>query len=447
MNTESYQSENQIRSAFSSAMSAMYRAEVPQYASLCSLVESINEQEIKTKPEEYSSISNEDLECERHGAIRLGTAKELSTMRRLFAVMGMFAVDYYDLSVAGIPVHSTAFRPIGLENIKENPFRIFTSLLRLDLIEDEALRNTAEAVLSKRNIFSKHLVALIESKEKHGGLTQQQSKQFVDEALEVFRWHQEAQVDSETYQQLNATHRLIADVVSFKGPHINHLTPRTLDIDKVQKQLSKQFKAKKFVEGPPRRKCPILLRQTSFIALEESVIFSDGQQGSHTARFGEIEQRGLALTPKGRKLYDDLLTKARQNKNNDYEKVLKKSFLKFSDNHQTLHDEELAYYQYTAQQTTDLKSDDLLSLNQLIEAGHLQITPIIYEDFLPVSAAGIFSSNLSSDNNEKQIKQSPNQASFEKALGASVIDSFTLYEKTQKVSLALALKDLGITVF
>jgi len=150
MNTESYQSENQIRSAFSSAMSAMYRAEVPQYASLCSLVESINEQEIKTKPEEYSSISNEDLECERHGAIRLGTAKELSTMRRLFAVMGMFAVDYYDLSVAGIPVHSTAFRPIGLENIKENPFRIFTSLLRLDLIEDEALRNTAEAVLSTK---------------------------------------------------------------------------------------------------------------------------------------------------------------------------------------------------------------------------------------------------------------------------------------------------------
>ncbi len=450
MNVESYQSENQIRSEFSLAMSAMYCAEVPQYASLRLLVASINEQEIKTKPKEYASIFNEDLECERHGAIRLGTAKELSTMRRLFAVMGMFAVDYYDLSVAGIPVHSTAFRPIGLDNIKENPFRIFTSLLRLDLIEDEALHNKAEAVLSKRKVFSKRLLALIENKEKQGGLTQQQSKQFVDEALEVFRWHQEAQVDSQTYQQLNASHRLIADVVSFKGPHINHLTPRTLDIDKVQEQLSKQFKAKKFVEGPPRRKCPILLRQTSFIALEEPAIFSDKQKGYHTARFGEVEQRGLALTPKGRKLYDELLNEARQNKNNGYEEALKKAFLTFPDNHQILHDKALAYYQYTVQQTINLKSDDstsLLSLSQLIEEGHLQITPIIYEDFLPVSAAGIFSSNLSNDNNEKQIKQSPNQASFEKALGTSVIDSFTLYEKIQKESLALALKDLGITVF
>jgi uncharacterized glyoxalase superfamily metalloenzyme YdcJ len=26
----------------------------------------------------------------------------------------------------------------------------------------------------------------------------------------------------------------VADVVSFRGPHINHLTPRTLDIDAAQ---------------------------------------------------------------------------------------------------------------------------------------------------------------------------------------------------------------------
>ncbi|MFP3354698.1 DUF1338 family protein, partial [Pseudoalteromonas sp. SIMBA_153] len=74
------------------------------------------------------------------------------------------------------------------------------------------------------------------------------------------------------------------------------------------------------IEGPPKRNCQILLRQTSFKALEEAVRFKNtladaGQnsheQGQHTARFGEIEQRGVALTPKGRALYDKLLSDAR----------------------------------------------------------------------------------------------------------------------------------------
>lgn len=67
---------------------------------------------------------------------------------------------------------------------------------------------------------------------------------------------------------------------------------------------------KVLIEGPPRREVPILLRQTSFKALEETVLFAGQKQGTHTARFGEIEQRGVALTPKGRQLYDDLLRSA-----------------------------------------------------------------------------------------------------------------------------------------
>jgi uncharacterized glyoxalase superfamily metalloenzyme YdcJ len=54
------------------------------------------------------------------------------------------------------------------------------------------------------------------------------------EALETFRWHSHATVDADTYHALHNEHRLIADVVCFPGCHINHLTPRTLDIDRVQ---------------------------------------------------------------------------------------------------------------------------------------------------------------------------------------------------------------------
>lgn len=435
---------NDIRTLFTAAMSAMYRTEVPQYSALQSLVKTVNKNIIKERPDSIQAIEIKHLDIERHGAIRLGTAQELSTMRRLFAVMGMLPVDYYDLSIAGIPVHSTAFRAIDVEALQKSPFRIFTSLLRLDLIQDEALREKAENILAKRDIFSDALTALIEQSEKQKGLSQHQADQFVNEALETFRWHQTATVEKEVYDELSESHRLIADVVSFKGPHINHLTPRTLDIDAVQLQLSKEgFKAKAVVEGPPLRNCPILLRQTSFIALEEAVIFMDGKAGTHTARFGEIEQRGIALTPKGRALYDLLLQQARS-KEGDYQENLKNAFLEFPDSHEILRQQGLAYYKYSTGQRSLRGVGDSPSIEQLIANGNLEVMPIIYEDFLPVSAAGIFQSNLAKDN-KQETQHSPNQEKFENDLGAKVIDSFSLYERIQQESIDSALNTLGVS--
>jgi len=159
-------------------------------------------------------------------------------------------------------------------------------------------------------------IELVAAYERQGSLTAEQAEEFVREALETFRWHGEATVTAETYNRLNDAHRLIADVVSFRGPHINHLTPRTLDIDAAQAGMPKRgITPKAVIEGPPRRNCAILLRQTSFKALEETVAFKSATggtvAGAHTARFGEIEQRGAALTPKGRKIYDDLLSSVR----------------------------------------------------------------------------------------------------------------------------------------
>ena len=76
---------------------------------------------------------------------------------------------------------------------------------------------------------------------------------------ETFRWHRHATVDQETYLALSNEHRLIADVVCFPGCHINHLTPRTLDIDRVQELMPKYgIEPKILIEGPPRREVPIL---------------------------------------------------------------------------------------------------------------------------------------------------------------------------------------------
>lgn len=475
-----------IRHNFSIAMSEMYQKEVPLYGDLIDLVSEVNTEVLNKQPEIRQQLEHtgeiDRLGMERHGAIRLGTAAELSMMRRLFAVMGMYPVGYYDLAPAGVPVHSTAFRAIDTQSLNKSPFRVFTSLLRLDLIDDEALKQEAIAALDKRTIFTDNVVNLIKRFEEQGGLTAEDAKQFVKEALETFRWHDKTPVSKGLYQQLLSQHGLIADVVGFKGPHINHLTPRTLDIDAVQAGMrAKGIPPKAIIEGPPRRRCPILLRQTSFKALEEAVSFKNPnggyETGHHTARFGEIEQRGVALTPKGRALYDQLLSQARRqlavtpNADNasEYYQVLESAFAAFPDDYQTLHDEGLAYFYYQAVDSdTDnaptLDSIDVENVNDsisrqvvtdLLEQGMIRLEPIVYEDFLPVSAAGIFQSNLHDDStndsangNENGGKQSKgevhtNKEAFENALGAQVYDELALYQTLQAQSLKACLGQLN----
>ncbi|EPM82321.1 hypothetical protein A3SM_13703, partial [Pseudomonas syringae pv. actinidiae ICMP 18886] len=278
-----------------------------------------------------------------------------------------------------------------------------------------------------------------------GGLSEPDAAEFIQQALETFRWHHTATVSLDEYRQLNAQHRLIADVVAFRGPHINHLTPRTLDIDAVQSGMpGKGITPKSVVEGPPRRQCPILLRQTSFKALEEPISFigqSGSESGSHSARFGEIEQRGATLTPKGRELYDRLLNEAREelgefpNESNAvrYTGLLEKAFQAFPDSHDEMRAQGLAYFRYFPTDT-GVAARASGTLQQLVEAGHVRFEPLVYEDFLPVSAAGIFQSNLG-DNAQAHYAANSNRQDFEQALGRSTLDELALYADTQRRSL------------
>ncbi len=450
MSADRFVSPDDIRSLFAQAMSTMYRTEVPLYGTLVDLVAEINDAVLTADPALVEQLDRTDerarLDQERHGAIRVGTAEELATLGRLFAVMGMHPVGYYDLSVAGVPVHSTAFRPRTAKALAHNPFRVFTSLLRLELIEDAALRDEAARILAQRRIFTDTALALIAQAERDGGLDEADARRFVIESLETFRWHGDATVSLATYHALHDAHRLIADVVSFRGPHINHLTPRTLDIDAAQAaMLARGIDAKAVVEGPPPRRCPILLRQTSFKALQETVHFPAGDAadaGTHTARFGEIEQRGLALTPKGRALYDQLLAQARDSggagsTGQGYPTRLAAAFQAFPDDHDTLRREGLGYYRYAL---TDAGRGNPAAIGDLpaealIGAGLASADPIVYEDFLPVSAAGIFQSNLGGEE-QRAYAAHANRDAFEQALGMRVDDEFAIYERLQAESLA-----------
>lgn len=458
MTVQPFVSPDLIRQRFSKAMSDMYREEVPLYGALMELVEQTNrsvlDRDTQIARQLESTGEIERLDMERHGAIRVGTATELATLARLFAVMGMQPVGYYDLTPAGVPVHSTAFRAVHEDSLQVSPFRVFTSLLRLELIKDPELRTFAESVLARRSIFTPTALRLISQAETTGGLTESEAQEFVLQALETFRWHHSATVTAAQYQTLSAQHRLIADVVAFKGPHINHLTPRTLDIDRVQEQMPAHgITPKAVIEGPPRRQCPILLRQTSFKALDEPIAFTDQDEirGSHSARFGEIEQRGAALTPKGRALYDLLLNAARDelgdfpNEANaaHYNALMTQHFGEFPDSLEGMREQGLAYFRYFVTEK-GLAAGGLgdASLEDLLRDDYVKAEPLVYEDFLPVSAAGIFQSNLG-DAAQTHYGEHSNRQAFEQALGRSTIDELGLYAETQKRSIDESLAALS----
>ncbi len=450
-------SASAIRALFSAALAEAYKREAPQYAALSALVAELNAEDSNL---EIGLGQTDEPDVERHGAIRVGTAEELSTFRRIFAAMGMTPVGYYDLSAAGVPVHSTAFRPIDDEALRRNPFRLFASLLRLDLIDDAVLRREAAAILARRAIFTPRCLAHLAAFEANGGLDAAQAREFVAEAVEIFRWRDEAVVSAEVYRKLRQAHPLVADVVCFKGPHINHLTLRARDIDAVQLAMrARDMDPKAIVEGPPRRKRGILLRQTSFKAISEPIVFkaADGamERGAHAARFGEVEQRGVALTAKGRALYDRLLAEANAaappasdgSNAADYMAELSRRFAAFPDEDSAMRAEGLAFYRYspTAEGLAQAGAPSLpRAIEALLQEGFLRIDPIVYEDFLPVSAAGIFRSNLG-DDGPRSFAAGGSRKAFEEALGCEVLDELALYAEAEANSRAASLKALGLS--
>ncbi|CAL5872046.1 uncharacterized protein PFLUO_LOCUS6303 [Penicillium psychrofluorescens] len=453
-----------LRTRFAVAMSNMYKAEVPLYGDLVSIVQGVNQSVLA---QDSTNDSVERITLERHGAIRLGSPYELQVARRLFGLLGMHPIGYYDLSIAGLPMHATCFRPRDAQSLSKNPFRVFTTLLRPELLESSEARERALSHLQQRKIFSDVLLDVMSIAEsQQGRFTYDQAEIFVDNALESFRWQSLAAATFEVYNTLKKEHPILADIVCFQTAHINHLTPRTLDIGLAQVAMQAQgMKVKDRIEGPPKRECPILLRQTSFLALQEAVSFasSSNQPGElidshHKARFGEIEERGAALTPAGRKLYDELFNEAMEVSRTTAQKMdeaVARVFTKYPDTWTELRQQGLIYCEFTPTMkllpvhlaTHDETRGDYLE--QLVLAGIVTAAPITYEDFLPFSAAGIFQSNLgdSSSSVMGQNKPYPDRKGLEKSLGCAVLDSNALYASIQRKSIENCAQQLGLSTF
>lgn len=219
---------------------------------------------------------------------------------------------------------------------------------------------------------------------------------------------------------------------------------------------------KDFTEGPSED-TPVLLRQDAYKALTEPVQFTnpDGTTASatHTARFGEIEQRGYACTPKGRALYDACLSTADAAREADptiikrdfagYEAMYSAPFKPFPKTLRGLLEAGLVYGRFSATPKGIAASGTLSTCDlwSLVRDGFATYEGLRYEDFLPVSAAGIFASNLNQYGTKSSavVKPSYSQAQLEEIMGRKIIDSTRAYAGMQAQSVLALYGQLGLT--
>jgi uncharacterized glyoxalase superfamily metalloenzyme YdcJ len=451
-----------LRARFALRLASLYGTEVPAYNALVEVSTSVNEDYLNAHGADGERLgSTARVTAERHGAIRVGSPRELAQAARVFAGFGMHPVGFYDLRDAAkssVPVVATAFRPIDLVELAKNPFRVFTSMLVSDdrRFFDAETQHQLERFIDGRTLFSDDLLELADLSAAQGGLGVEDAERFLDLATAAFELFREP-VDHDWYFKLETISAVAADIGGVPSTHINHLTPRVLDIDELYARMaSRGVTMIDEIQGPPAWDGPdVLLRQTSFKALAEERQFrhADGsvQPGSLRVRFGEVEQRGIALTARGRDLYDRLVAEvdARLAASPGATTRVDVARTVWEENlprtEQELALQGLAFFTYGVALTDALPEGDR-SLRALVDAGVLVPTPIVYEDFLPRSAAGIFQSNLTDEGTrDDELTGTPYDIGrLSDVLGIPISDPTDLYDAQQRASLTAAAATLGL---
>lgn len=459
----------QLRAEFAKRLSAMYGEEVPAYNTLVEVATEVNEDFVKRHGAQASRLGSIDrVTAERHGAIRVGSEREMAQVGRVFAAFGMYPVGFYDLrdaSSSSVPVVSTAFRPIDPDELARNPFRVFTSMLAASdpRFFDSELQEQLARFMDERELFSPRLLELADKASSEGGLASDEAEELLAQATAAFELSNEP-VDYAWYKKLEKISAVAADIGGVPTTHINHLTPRVLDIDDLYTRMqARGITMIDEIQGPPEWEGPdVLLRQTSFRALGEDRVFryEDGsvRNGELRVRFGEVEARGIALTAKGRDLYDKMVAEVDQRLETASPGTTRVAVARevWQENlprtEVELAERGLAYFTYELNEessgTSSVDLGEKVALSDLIRSEVVVPQPIVYEDFLPRSAAGIFQSNLTEEGRKDDALAGTDYDinRMSEILGVTVCDPNELYAQQQNASIAAVARRLGTEI-
>jgi len=272
------------------------------------------------------------------------------------------------------------------------------------------------------------------------------------------------------YMKLHFRHLSHDDIAAFERGEVtdaeiaalaDKLTARLQESDLDLSKLNHSG-FKDFTEGPAVD-TPILLRQDSYKALTEPVVFHepDGSKVNavHTARFGEIEQRFYATTQAGRELYDKCLAKAEAAREKDpglvkrdyeaYQKSYAEAFAEIPKTLRELVEKKLVFARFSATEKGKAAAGTIgtTDIHELVRQGYARYEGLRYEDFLPFSAAGIFASNLGQYGTKSNAAEKPayTKEMLEKIMGRPIIDPNVVYRAMEAESLLETYAALSLT--
>ena len=494
----------EIRKLVARGFSEMYGRELPEYNRFTLPVKASNLKQLAHRPDPH--VNRETLMEEKHGAIRVPGAEEMRIVTRIFAVMGMVPVEFYDMTILGeksLPMIATAFRSTD-HSVEESAFRMFCSMLHTDSIP-APLREEVRAELEKNRRlypkFSPELLAMLDRAERGGGLDADDARRFAALVVDALSMHKDKVVDFALYAKLRQISDPLADIV-LESPVLNHLTPRALDIEDAVDQLNAAgIPMQTVIQGPPIREggVQIQLNQIARIAAGEDVFVTldpavlatferdpDGlarlkadaprlelQKGEqvadymarveaalattsiviiqHKARFGEIEARGVALTREGEAAYNAYGIESEADPAARKAKV-ERFKQEYPQTDRQLHDTGWAYYTYQATDAGRARrgrdAARRADLKALLDAGDVALIPQTYHDFLPFSAAAIFRANLT--DGSQGIRNagqdaSDNRRRLEHAMGTTIATRHDLHQRDRDESLRRVCAELNLT--
>lgn len=439
-----------IRSEIVHKILAMFEKSMPIYEQMIAVARDINNKAGESEAKRLGKIM--------HAAIRCASDEELRTISDLFALMGDYPVNYYDLREK-VSVESTAYRPVTVEEIEQNGFRIFCSRLSLDCIPAEH-RPYVESIIARRNIFSDELLALIKTGKEQGGLNQEQADRFVAACVKLFTRPEEALISRAEYKKLNEINKVACQVLVSNSLAFNHLTPSVASVPAAHEEmLERGIKTIPVWQGPVGK--DFILRQTSCLAPPVTLKFPNGdgtfEEAQYQETFVEFEERLQALTPKGREMFEALFDQGKHNlklKESDpgyaehYYNVMREALASFPSEMQELWDQDLAYFRFeiVAAPPAQLPGSDSDTLiDDLLASGTIRLVPQQYEDFFGPAATNIFNSNIGlEDVSNVGVAKPDSQKTFEVALGREVVNMYDYYSEIQEASKAQVCKQLGI---
>jgi uncharacterized glyoxalase superfamily metalloenzyme YdcJ len=159
-------------------------------------------------------------------------------------------------------------------------------------------------------------------------------------------------------------------------------------------------------------------------------------------------------------LYDKCLAEADSVKEKDpglikrdysaYQKAYAAAFSPFPKRLNDLLDQQLVYGRFspTAKGLAAAKSGIIqdADLSSLLKQGYVHAEGLRYEDFLPISAAGIFASNLGQYGTKSTAAQKPvyRQEQLEAIMGRKIVDSHQTYKGLEAQSILDSYYRLGL---